>query len=89
MYRVAQGKSLGTNFLKALAKSKPGETELLMRNLYKKGLAKEASPKKNWASTELNAKCSSPPATLNIGLIITCSTAIQHPRAKRVKLKTK
>src|SRR3984957_17464721 len=34
------------------------------------------------ANAELNAKCSSPPATRNRGLIATCSTAIPAPIAK-------
>ncbi len=34
------------------------------------------------ANAELNAKCSSPPATRNRGLIATCSTAIPAPITK-------
>ena len=40
---------------------------------------KDAPPKNNCAKTELKAKCSSPPAVRNNGLIATWSIAIPKP----------
>jgi hypothetical protein len=49
--------------------------------LYNNGLKKDAAPKKKFASTELKAKCSSPPVCRSNGFITTCNIAIPIPIA--------
>ncbi len=56
---------------------------LLTIALYNNGLTKDAAPKKKLASTELKAKCCSPPEWRSNGLITTCSIAMPMPIENR------
>ena len=61
---------------------KPTHLRLIEGKRNRRPGTKEAAPKMSCANAELNAKCSSPPATRNRGLIATCSTAIPAPMTK-------
>src|SRR5215469_10180522 len=81
-YIEAQGREDGIKRLRVLSRTSPCDVavpKFSTRYEYMYGLRNDAEPKMNRASTELNAKFSSPPATRSKGLIAVCSAAMPDP----------